>query len=265
MVSAVRPARSPKKTSRSRPARPPKRRPSASLRVYDRLVPGTFLSRPNRFVAKVRVRGRTIPCHVPDPGRLEELLVKGARVLLAPGLAGGRTTESDLVLVRHKGIWVSVNSQLPTAFVRHLLENRILPEFSRYTKVEPEVNLGHSRLDFLLRSGESRCYVEVKGASLVVGRRALFPDAPTERGSRHLAELAQARHRGDRACVLFIIQRPDADRFSPNATTDPEFAMSLAVAAAKGVEVYAYTTRVKDGTISLGRKVQVELAPSSAA
>lgn len=238
--------------------------PVRALRVYPRLVPGTFLARPNRFVARVRLRGKVVRCHVPDPGRLEELLVKGAKVLLAPADGPGRGTTHDLVLVRHAGVWVSCNSHIANRFVHHLLARRLLPEFRRYRRVEPEVQLADSRFDFRLQDGPSTCWLEVKSCNLVVDRQARFPDAPTLRGGRHLATLARARHHGDRACVLFIIGRPDASSFAPNAGTDPEFALALAVAAAKGVEILAYTVRFVQGTMRLGRKVQVALAPSAA-
>ena len=295
----------------------------------DSLIVGTFISRPNRFLATVRIEsqvepgGRLAGCgtglgchvtrgdtqggawggagsgawggvgdggdarycdvgvHVADPGRLKELLVPGCTVYVAiagdgprggPGLpepwaakrgrrgASPRKTAYDLALVDHDGMLVSVNSRVPNDLVSAALRAGFFPDLAVYPEVRRECVYGESRIDFRLSgSATGDCLLEVKSVTLVRGGRALFPDAPTARGARHVRELARAVAEGLRAVAMFIIQREDADSLSPNDETDPGFGAALRDAARSGVEVRAYTCRVAMDRICLHREVPVVL------
>lgn len=234
-------------------------------------LPATFLERPNRYVIHARLHdsGEVVRAHCPDPGRLQELLIPGAVVhvdLAAPGAVERRTTHT-LRFVEHPehGQLVSLNTQLPNAVFAEGLAQGFFPQFTRYANIEREVTLlgedgTRSRIDFRLRDDEDNvCWVEVKSASLVIDGMALFPDAPTVRGRRHVDELAHRLAFGEAAAVVFVVQRPDAHCFAPHAERDPAFAASLRGAADQGVAVYAYTCLLSTHAIQLDRSIPVQL------
>jgi sugar fermentation stimulation protein A len=221
---------------------------------------GTFLERPNRFTAVVDFDGRREQCFLPNPGRLKELLLPGARVLLLEREGSrNRKTRYDLTLVLYRGEPISVDARLPNRLVREALEGGRLIPFHGYSRIQAEAPWGQSRVDFLLEGRGGSCLLEVKSCTLVRDGRALFPDAVTERGRRHCRELVGALQRGYRAAVLFVIQRSDASLFSPNDAADPAFGKALRHAAALGVEVFAFRCRVTERGISLGEAVEVDL------
>jgi len=220
---------------------------------------GCFVRRINRFVARVLVEGREVLAHVPSSGRMAELLYPGAGVFVLAREGGKRKTPYDLILAQKDGVLVSVDARLPNQLVYRSLQEGAFPFFPGRVEVEREVNFGSSRMDFRIQNGGETCFLEVKSVTLVREGKALFPDAPTSRGARHLAELARARQEGYRAVALFIIQRNDAQSFSPNWETDREFATGLVQAAAAGVEVYAYACTVNLEGVSLGSQVPVVL------
>ena len=217
-----------------------------------------LIERPNRFVAIIRLGGRRYRAHVHDPGRLEELLYPGAAVWVRSAPPGRKTTH-DVFLARQGRAWISIYSSLPNRLVGDALRAGRLPEIGDGANVRSEVSAGRSRFDFQLGSLPPT-WIEVKSASLVEGRVALFPDAPTARGRRHLEHLSSLVERGDRAVVLFVIQRPDADRVRPHRHRDPQFADALARAAAAGVRLLARRCRVSPRGIRLMDAIPVELA-----
>ncbi|MBI4344119.1 MAG: DNA/RNA nuclease SfsA [Euryarchaeota archaeon] len=223
------------------------------------LVRGIFLRRPNRFTVLVEIGGVPRTCHLPNPGRLEELLVPGAKVFLREKGEGKRRTGYDLVAVSHQGGLVSVDSRLPNRLVEEALAEGRIPPFRRCHLARGEVSYGRSRFDFLLQCGDRPCLLEVKSCTLVRDGRALFPDAVTDRGRRHGLELARAHQEGYRAAVLFVVQRTDASIFSPNDATDPAFGEALRWAAWQGVEVLAYRCLVTERGVSLEEEVAVDL------
>lgn len=223
------------------------------------LVRGIFLRRLNRFAVLVGIDGVPRTCHLPNPGRLEELLVPGAKVFLLEKEEGKRRTGYDLVAVSHRGGLVSVDSRLPNRLVGEALAEGRLAPFRRCRLARGEVSYGRSRIDFLLQCGGKPCLLEVKSCTLVRDGMALFPDAVTERGRRHCLELARARREGYRAAVLFVVQRTDASIFSPNDATDPAFGEALRWAAGRGVEVLAYRCLVTEKGVALGREMAVDL------
>ena len=217
------------------------------------LVPARFVRRDNRFRVTVEVEGRLTAAHLPNSGRLGELLIPGRRVWLRPAHGPKRRTRYDLLLVEHEGTLVSVDARLPNPLVHEALLAGSLPSFAGYPIIHREARRGESRLDFLLESGDRRCWLETKSVTLVEDGVALFPDAPTLRGRRHLAALREAVVAGDRAGVLFVVQRADATAFAPHPTADPIFVEELQEAWAGGVEVYAYGCRVSLTDIWLDR------------
>ncbi len=214
------------------------------------LIPAEFVARDNRFRATVLVGGAPTAAHVPTSGRMRELLLPGRTVWLRPQPNPNRKTPYDLVLVEHEGILVSTDSRLPNALVAEHLrregwQGRPLRSLTR------EVPLGESRLDLLLEDEAGVVWMEVKSVTLVVEGVALFPDAPTTRGVRHLEELTRVAERGERAAAAFVAQRADAVRFGPHREADPAFAAALAAAERAGVAIQAYRCDVSLGEIAI--------------
>jgi len=224
-----------------------------------RLVEAVFLDRPNRFLASVNVNGEKLSSFVPNPGRMHELLRPGVNVVLRVLKKRGRKTCFDLIGVFYKRQLVSVDSRIPNKLVFVALKKGDIKEFTGYTNVKPEYNYGHARFDFLLTNHTKPCLLEVKSCTLVRDGKALFPDAVTVRGRKHVEQLAEARAKGYRACVLFIVQRNDASVFSPNDEVDPKFSKTLREAVENGVEVYAYYSEFDGNKIVLRGELGVEL------
>ncbi|WXJ81058.1 Sugar fermentation stimulation protein A [Moorella humiferrea] len=234
------------------------------VKLPENLVKARFLSRPNRFTVVAEGEGGPFTAFLADPGRLTELLLPGTELFLAPAKeSAGRKTLYDVVLAYRGGIFISLDSRLPNRLFAAAFHGRKLVPFIGYRELTSEVKTGSSRLDFLLTGSEPKlppCYVEVKSVTLVSdGNVALFPDAPTARGTRHLEELMGLKYRGCRAAVVFIIQREDADFFAPNESTDPLFARALRQAAEAGVEIYAYRCRISLKAACLADAVPVRL------
>ena len=200
---------------------------------YQNITKGIFIDRPNRFIAHVEMNGRTETVHVKNTGRCRELLLPGAEVwLTAPGTEG-RKTKYDLVAVRKSsGMMVNIDSQAPNTVVREWLENQ------QYDLIRPEYTYGDSRIDFYLERGSERTLMEVKGCTLEVDGIGYFPDAPTERGVRHLHELVKAVKDGYRAVLAFAIQMEGVTEVRPNIQTHPEFGAALEEAKAAGVSIW---------------------------
>lgn len=223
---------------------------------FDPLIPATFARRDNRFRVQVQIKGRVEAAHLPNSGRLGELLVPGHKVWLAPADARRRSqrrTAYDLTLVEFAGRLVSVDARLPGRLLAEALRHGQFAGFKDYTTVRREVRLGKSRLDFRLEAESERppCWIEVKSVTLVEKGTARFPDAPTTRGQRHLRELICAVEKGNRAAVAFVVQREDAERFAPHDQADPAFGHILRQAVRAGVEVYAWRCRVSREAIQL--------------
>ena len=228
------------------------------MRFSGRLVPAIFQSRPNRFLGVVLVDGVETLCFIPNPGRMKELLYRGARVYLLLVQSDTRKTQYNLTLVDHEGTLVSVDSNVPNRLVREAVDRGIIEPFEGFRVKKAEYTFGESRLDFLLESDSGRLLLEVKSCTLIRDGVALFPDAPTKRGSRHLLTLTRGLTQG-RSAVFFLIQRSDANSFRPNMEMDPDFAANLKEANMKGVEVYAYSSRVDYDGVFLGSRVPLDL------
>ena len=228
---------------------------------YSSCIPGTFLSRPNRFVAQVELNGRTETCHVKNTGRCRELLIPGCRIYLVPGSNPARKTKYDLVAVEkataHGPLLINMDAQAPN----HVFEAWARADQFRpgLTLLRPETVYGASRFDFYWETDTDRGFVEVKGVTLEEGGVARFPDAPTLRGVKHLEELIAARQAGYQAALCFIVQFSGAKYVTPNDTTHPQFGQALRRAAAAGVEVFALGCAVTPDTLTAEEFVPVRL------
>ncbi len=225
------------------------------------LVEGRFKVRLNRFLALVDVEGRDVAVHVPNTGRMRELLVPGSQVLIVPRPEEHRRTGFDLALVDLESTLASIDARLPNGLVEEALVQGCLVQFQEYPTIRREVTFGESRLDLLLKGSGGRCYLEAKSVTLVADGAALFPDAPTAREAKHVRSLAQAVAAGYRAAVMFVVQRDDAQAFAPHDMADPEFGMALREGMASGVEVFAYGCRVTEKSITLGPELPIRLGP----
>ena len=213
---------------------------------YPNVTPGRFLDRPNRFIARVEADGRVETVHVKNTGRCRELLLPGAEVwLTAPGTPG-RKTAYDLIAVRKStGLLVNIDSQAPNRAAREWLDTR------GFDEVVPEYRYGDSRIDFRMRRGGEIWLTEVKGCTLEIGGVGYFPDAPTERGVKHLRELTAATARGIRAALAFVNQMDGITEVRPNARTHPAFADAFREAAAAGVRILFLPCHVEPDSLTV--------------
>ena len=213
-------------------------------------VKGTFLKRPNRFIAEVDVGGNVEIAHVPNTGRCKELLVEGATVWLKPSDNPDRKTKFSLHFVENKNVLVSLFSQKANSIVYDAIIDGKIKELSGYSYHKREKTVDNSRIDIYLANEEDdccgmnflvdSCYIEVKGVTLIVDGEARFPDAPTQRGTKHLKELIKLKKEGNRCVIFFLIQHPAGNFFRPNWDNDPEFSKTLNEAYSEGVEILVY-------------------------
>ena len=204
-------------------------------------VKGIFKARPNRFIAEVEVDGNLEIAHVPNTGRCKELLVKNAIVWLKPSDNPNRKTKFSLHFVENKGVLVSLYSQQANSIVYDAVVEGKIKELLGYNHHQREKSVDNSRIDIYLKnSNGDSCFVEVKGVTLIIDGEARFPDAPTERGAKHLKELIKLKKEGNRCCVFFLIQHPAGEFFRPNWENDPIFSQTLNEAYAEGVEILVY-------------------------
>ncbi len=233
------------------------------------MIPATFLARPNRFVALVATEsGETLKVHVASSGRMADLLVEGAPVMVKLNDTDkpGRVTAGLLAMVQTAaGTWVSADTALPGKLLRAALPAQALPPFAGYSQVAAEVPYGESRIDFRLdEPGLPPCLLEVKSVTTALPDPdgtlvARFPDAPTERGAKHLRELVRALSEGYRAAVLFVAQRSDVQAVGPYDAIDPAFGEELRAASRAGVELRAWRLSVGPAGALLDRELPVRL------
>ena len=227
------------------------------MRIEEEIREASFVARLTRFSALVEMEGRRETVFLPNSGRMRELLVAGRLVYVVPRGGPHRSTAFDLALVSLGSQLVSVDARVPNILVYEALSEGSLSSLAGYASFQREVVFGDSRFDLLLKDGPRRCYVEVKSVTLVQGGRARFPDAPTQRGTKHLRHLLQAKKQGHRAAIVFTVQREDATSFTPNDEMDPEFGKTLREVVAQGVEAYAYGCRVSLREIRIDREIAI--------
>ena len=221
---------------------------------YDHIREAIFLDRPNRFIAHVLLDGEIVVCHVKNTGRCRELLVPGARVILSQGTNPLRKTAYDLVSIYKGTRLINMDSQAPNAIAAEYLP-RLFPDLAALKR---EVTWGDSRFDFYGVRADGPFYLEVKGVTLELDGRVYFPDAPTERGVKHLRELAALQRIGTDAHVLFVVQMSDVSSLAANRATDPAFADALLAAKEAGVGIHAVDCLVTLDSVVANEPVPVE-------
>lgn len=200
---------------------------------------GIFIDRPNRFLAKVKIDSSQVEqVHVHDPGRLKELLYSGNSVLISKAKNKNRKTKWDLLCARKNSEWIFVNSSFHRKFSEIIFHKSLIPALSPISELKAEVKVPLGRLDFMGKIKNKKIWIETKGCTLIKDHIALFPDAPTKRGKKHLTSLISIREKGIRAAALILIFSKNIDYFSPNWETDPDFAKEFYRAVDLGVEVY---------------------------
>ena len=214
--------------------------------IYENIVEAKFISRPNRFIAIVSVDGDEIKVHVKNTGRCKELLIPGCTVYLEKAGNPERKTPYDLVSVEKDGRIINIDSQAPNKVVKEWLEST-----GKYSKVQPEYKYGNSRIDFYMERGNQKYLMEVKGCTLEMGGIGYFPDAPTERGVKHLHELIRAAGEGYKAIAAFVIQMDGVTEVRPNTATHPEFAAAFAEAVAAGVQILMLPCHVEPDRLEI--------------
>lgn len=225
------------------------------------LIPATFIERPNRFITIIRIKGELHRSHLPDPGRLKELLIPNAKLLVRPAPEGSiRKTSFSTVMIEHKGQLISLVSTLPNKFIDHALKNNEIPLLRPYTFIRSEIAVKNHRFDFLLNDTKaSKFYLEVKSVTFVENGIAKFPDAVTIRGKNHAKALMNLVNEGYSAGILFVCQRPDAVSFRPMWDRDPKFARALNNAYKAGVKVWCITLNISKTEISFKQEIPVNL------
>ena len=213
-------------------------------------IEGIFLARPNRFVAEVQIDERVERAHVPNTGRLQELLVPGVEIALTIHLDPKRKYRLSLRQVKYRGIWVSIDSQLPNRLVKEALETGLIFPDEKWERIQSEATCGESRFDFALHGPTGIRWVEVKGVTLERKEWGYFPDAPTTRGTRHVRHLQRLVEAGEEAAVVFVIQNAWAKGITPNLEKDPAFAQAVQEANEAGVQFFAYCWAFEHGKTS---------------
>ena len=223
---------------------------------YENMVPGIFRARPNRFIAHVEIEGVQEVCHVKNTGRCKELLQPGVKVWCQRAANPERKTRFDLIAVQKGDRRINMDSQAPNIVVKEWLESGGLGEIAN---LRPETFHGDSRFDFAFQKDGRQCFMEVKGVTLEHDGICAFPDAPTERGVKHLQGLTEAVQEGYGAYVLFVIQMEKVKYLHPNDDTHPAFGDALRQAAKAGVKVIAMDCSINGDTLTLGNPVPVKL------
>lgn len=223
------------------------------------LVAGTLVRRYKRFLADVELEeGGIVTVHCPNSGSMKGCAIPGSRVLLSRSSNPGRKYPLGWELVQADGFWIGINTGLPNRLTREAIEDGTVGELQGYATIRPEVRYGeHSRIDLLLESPAGRCFVEVKNVTLVENGLALFPDAVTTRGQKHLQELMRVVREGDRGVIFFTVQRGDGNSVSPADMIDPEYGRLLRLALENGVEALAYRALVTPEEIRLTGRLPV--------
>ncbi|MBE6844599.1 MAG: DNA/RNA nuclease SfsA [Ruminococcus sp.] len=218
---------------------------------YKNIQTATFISRPNRFIANVKINGNIETVHVKNTGRCKELLLPGSKVILEKSDNPTRKTKYDLIAVYKDSLGlVNIDSQAPNKIVKEWLDSK--PElFSDITYLKPEFTYGKSRVDFYLECGERKIFIEVKGCTLEIDGMGYFPDAPTERGVKHMNELAKASEQGYECYIAFAITMPKIKKVLPNIETHAKFGEAMENAVKHGVKILYLPCEVKEDSLKI--------------
>jgi len=229
---------------------------------YQQMIKATFIERPNRFIAYCEVEGERYKVHVKNTGRCKELLIPGITVYLEKSMNPNRKTPYSLIAVEKGRLLINMDSQAPNVVVEEALKSGTiqLPDLQGpLTKIKREQTYGQSRFDFYCEAGEEKLFIEVKGVTLEEDGIVRFPDAPTERGVKHLEELILAHKNGYKAYVIFVVQMEEVQYFTPHEERHPAFAETLRAAEREGVGVLAYTCKVTPETLDIIEPLEIKL------
>jgi sugar fermentation stimulation protein A len=225
--------------------------------IYRNIKQAIFIDRPNRFIANIEVDGRIEVSHVKNTGRCRELLIPGIPVYVQEFDGTARKTRYDLISVYKQDRLINIDSQVPNKIFHEWLRKGKL--FDDITLIKPEARYKNSRFDFYVETEAEKIFIEVKGVTLEDNNVVLFPDAPTERGVKHINELMECVEEGYKAYVIFVIQMKGIEYFTPNAVTHKEFADTLKSAESKGVGILAFDCHVGEDSIEISERVEVKL------
>lgn len=228
---------------------------------YRKVVEGIFIKRPNRFIAKVIINEREEVVHVKNTGRCKELLVPGARVILEDCSHNiNRKTRYSLIAVWKGDMLVNMDSQVPNAVVFEALQANKIPQFKDLISLKKEVTFENSRFDVYFESKDQKGFIEVKGVTLEDNSISMFPDAPTERGTKHVLEMIDAVKEGYRGVIFFLIQMKGPEVFKPNWQMDKAFSEAIQLASKSGVQILAYDSIVTENSIDIDKPVEIDLS-----
>jgi len=227
--------------------------------LLDNLVEGIFLKRLNRFLGNVKIKNKLYLVHIPNPGRMNEILVPGVKVYLQYTDKNFRKTQYDLIGIEINNVQISIDSNLPNRIFIEGINTKKIRNFGEIVEYKKEIQVQDSRIDFLLKNRYNEIFVEVKSCTLVEDMIAKFPDAPTKRGVRHLNTLNNLVKKGYRGAIVFIIQREDTKIFMPNDETDPDFGNKLREVVENGVEIYSYRCKINFPKIEIDKSVEIKL------
>ncbi|MGL5417425.1 MAG: DNA/RNA nuclease SfsA [Clostridium sp.] len=230
------------------------------MKYIKEIIEAEFIDRPNRFNALVKIGEKSEVVHVPNTGRCKEILRLGTKVLLRKEDSETRKTGYDLICAYKEGMLINIDSQIPNKVVLEALINKKIKGLEKYTDILKEKTFGKSRFDFKLADEKGETYyLEVKGVTLEKDGFASFPDAPTDRGRKHLLELVDVKKQGMGAGVLFLIQMENMKEFTPNDENDPAFGEALRYAKENGVDIFVYSCIVTEKEITLDKEVKLKL------
>jgi len=227
---------------------------------YNKIIEGTFLKRPNRFIAQVLIDGKEETVHVKNTGRCRELLLPGAKVILEDCSNNpNRKTKYSLISVWKEDMLVNMDSQVPNAVVFDAITKKKIIGLEDLTHLKREVTFGKSRFDMYFETQSCKGFIEVKGATLESDGICMFPDAPTERGTKHVLEMIDAVKEGYRGIIFFLVQMKGPKEFRLNSNMDKAFGDAVKLASENGVEILVYDCIIKDNSISLDKPVEIDI------
>ncbi|MBW4828554.1 MAG: DNA/RNA nuclease SfsA [Clostridiaceae bacterium] len=224
---------------------------------YNNIYEGIFLERPNRFIANVLIDGKKEKVHVKNTGRCKEILIKGTRVYLEKSNNPNRKTKYSLISAYKEDQLINIDSQVPNKVVFDAIKSNRIKELENIKVLKREVTFGNSRFDLYFEKGNESGFIEVKGVTLENNGLSLFPDAPTERGTKHIREMIKVVESGLKGYIFFLIQIENIKYFTPNTSMDEKFSNALIEANKKGVNILAYNSIVKKDFIKINEKIEV--------
>ena len=224
---------------------------------YYNIVEGVFLNRPNRFIANVLIDGELEMVHVKNTGRCKEILKEGTLVYLERSNNPNRKTKYSLISAYKDDLLINIDSQIPNDVVYSSIYSNKISQLMEVDYLKKEVSYGNSRFDLYYEKGQEKGFIEIKGVTLEIDGISMFPDAPTERGTKHILELIKSIKEGYKSYIFFLIQMEGIDCFKPNETMDKKFANALQLAKKEGVHILAYNSIITKDEINIGKSVEI--------